>query len=179
MSELLSVLFVRPPSQPNIMGEVNKIVKITLALLALCIVLNCQPTQASAHKIRHFRHKIVHIEDRHVNEIREAFEDYKKTVKSRGLAFVDDDDLTQDASDYENEIVYSEKSTKLQTTRHKRVDRVETTSKSTPETENYDEEYDDAVPAVNRKNYEAKRGSSGGVKVHVSQFFFRLNSDLS
>lgn len=153
------------------MRRVHKFAGINLALLALCVVFNCQATMASAHKIRHFRHKIVHIDDRHVNEIREAFEDYKKTVKSRGLGSTDsdDDDLTHDASsDYENEIVF-EKSSKLQTTRHKRVDAYESTLKSTTETDNYDDEYDDDdVPADTEKTRKAKKSSSGGVKVHVS-----------
>lgn len=157
--------------------EEMKIVKIILGLLALCVALH-HPTEATHHHIRHFRHKIVHINDHHVNEIREAFEDYKKTVKksssidkSRLRELDGDDDLTQDASDYENEIVYENEPSlsKLQTTRHKRVDVYDSTLKpSTPETDNYDDDYDDDESAVKSKIYDAKRSGSGGAKVHVS-----------
>lgn len=169
--------------QLNDTMEEVKIVKIIVAVAVLCAALNCQMVNATGHehhKIRHFKHKIVHINDQHVNEIREAFEDYKKTVRNsvdksflRQLSV--DDDLTQDASDYENEneIVYENRSkmlSKLQTTRHKRVDVYESTSKSYTKTDNYDEEYDDE----DEKMYDAKTKSSG-VKVHVSW----LNCDLS
>lgn len=158
--------------------EEVKIVKIILAVVVLCTALNCQMVNATSrehHKIRHFKHKIVHINDQHVNEIREAFEDYKKTVKnSIDKSFLRqqsvDEDLTQDASDYENEIVYENPSkilSKLQTTRHKRVDVYDTTSKSTKEIDNYDEEYDDDGER-SKIHDEKKSSSSSGVKVHVS-----------
>lgn len=151
-------------------------------IVILCLAFGCQLMNAAGHenhKLRHFKHKIVHINDRHVNEIREAFEDYKKTVKKNNNANLDrgrdnenefDDNLTQDASDdsiYANEIVYESRPkilTKLTSTRHKRVHTTESTT--TMKSLSYDEEYND--DEEEQVTTHPTKSTSDGVKLHVS-----------
>jgi hypothetical protein len=179
--------------------EEVKFIKLFFIVI-FCLTFECHlmnATHHNYHKLRHFKHKIVHINDQHVNEIREAFEDYKKTVRKKvninpnedRVNFDFDDDITNDASDYSvqaNEIVYDSQPkflARLTSTRHKRVftqDSILTTTttmKSTAITtldddEEYfekDEQQQDPQKIINNHQInDSLKNSSGGEKVHVS-----------
>jgi hypothetical protein len=176
--------------------EEVKFVKIFFIVI-LCLTFECHLMNATGHnnhKLRHFKHKIVHINDHHVNEIREAFEDYKKTVRKKVNKNLDDDrvnfdfddDITNDASDLSiqaNEIVYDSQPkflARLTSTRHKRVFSAESTSTmrttaitSLDDDEEYfekDEQQQQNIEKIinNHQINDAWKNSSGGEKVHVS-----------
>lgn len=136
--------------------------------LALLIVIVCHSTHAFSykipqhHKIRH-KHNILAFNDNHVNEIREAFDDFKNTIQ-RPKGFDDEnnvtslrrhhemnDDLTYSASD--NRLISNETPTNAYrkgvenskfTTRYKRVQTArEATNQGRESESNYDDEYDD------------------------------------
>lgn len=163
----------------------------TPVVLALLIAIVCH-TYASIHnqipqhhKVRH-KHNILHFNDNHVNEIREAFDEYKNTIH-RSKGFDDEnrnvslrhhrkndgklmEDLTYSASD--NRIVNGETSWAHQrfenskfTTRYKRVHAAaETTTQGKEPESNYDDEYDDEVDEKPNR----KVGDGSVVKVQVS-----------
>lgn len=166
----------------------GKSVKIPVCV-ALLIVIFCH-THAlihnripQHHKVRH-KHNVHHFSDRHVNEIREAFDDYKSTLhtpKTSKVTFEDaikiksfrhhrkndvklSDELTPSASDVN--IVNSETSIANTMTRYKRVHTTEPTTAATTIdkfSDNYDEEYDDDDDGKT-----SKKKNDAGVKVQVS-----------
>lgn len=158
-------------------------------LLALLIAVVCHSHALihhqipQHHKVRH-KHNILHFNDIHVNEIREAFDDYKNTIYGP-KGFEDEnrvsslqrhrkndgkliDDLTDSASDNrivndETSLAYSRGENKFMT-RYKRVHAVtETTTQGKESESNYDDEYDDEDEKPSRK---VADGSA--VKVQVS-----------
>lgn len=149
-----------------------------LVLAAIIFTANAS-VFGNLHKVRH-KHNVFHFNDRHVNEVREAFDEYKNTIqkpKSDRVNFDDavrlkslrhhrrnevklSDEMTESAS--ENRFVNDEAS-KSETTRIKRVQ--ESTTRKIPEnsSDNYDEEYDDDDDG------DTKKVSDGSVmKVQVS-----------
>lgn len=115
------------------------------------------------HKVRH-KHNLMQLRNRHVNEIREAFDDYKNSIQKPKVNFEDalkvkfrhekknkvlSDGLTETAvpdrlGNGETAITAD---TQSLITRYKRVQATETTTLRTTTSlkfsDNYDEEYDD------------------------------------
>lgn len=135
--------------------------------LALLIAMMCHADASiykgspQQHKFRH-KHNLLHFNDQRVNEIREAFDDYKNFVVQKPKLNYDDvvklkplrhhqrrdealtDELTQMASDDRTE--NGETSIANPQARYKRVHTAETTRRTTTaasNSDNYDEEYDD------------------------------------
>lgn len=161
--------------------------------LALLVAAICQAHSLTYdtmpqhhHKVRH-KHNFVQIDGRHVNEIREAFDDYKNAVLKPKVSKVKFDDviqvkplryhrtdngklndgLTQTATT--NRIMNGETSIADPRghlmTRYKRVHAAETTTHkaSVNFSDNYDEEYDDEDEKTSRKP-----SNVSGMKVQVS-----------
>lgn len=162
--------------------------KFLVIITLLCIITICHTYALIHNRIpRHhkFRHKHNIFYNHRVNEIREAFDDYKNTIekpKSTKVSFNDaikmkslrhhqkndhkiNDDLTKSASEYQ--FVNDERS-KSEMTRYKRVHTEDTTTveKKTEKfsENNYDEEYDDEEEG--RKN--SKFSDNSVSKVQVS-----------
>lgn len=153
--------------------------------LALLMTIICQAHSLAYDTMPQHHHKVRHkhnFDDRHVNEIREAFDDYKNAVSK--VKFDDvirvkplrysrtdneklSDGLTQTATT--NRIMNVETSIadprSLLMTRYKRVHTAETTThRATANlSENYDEEYDDEDEKTSRKPINVS-----GMKVQVS-----------
>lgn len=137
------------------------------------------------HKVRH-KHNIVNFDDRHVNEIREALDEYKITLqkpKNSKVSFNDDidveplrphqmetenlsDDLTQFAiddrvSDDKTMNADSRVQNSFTMTRYKRVYSTDPTTQRTIASDNYDEEYDDdVIEKTSRKENEVSCATS-------------------
>lgn len=146
----------------------EKFVKIPV-LLAVLIAVVCH-SQGFIHKVRH-KHQF---DSRHVNEIRDAFDDYKNTIqrpKTPKVSFSDaiqikslrhhrksnqkfSDDLTESAS--EDRMFQRDGSS-----RYKRVHKSDTTTEKF--SDNYDEEYDDSDDEKS-----LKASGNSGPKVQVS-----------
>lgn len=179
----------------------EKLVKIPVCL-ALLIAIVCHSHALlhdripQHHKVRH-KHNILHFRDNHVNEIREAFDDYKNTVykpKGSRVSFNDaiklkslrhhgknheklNDDLTESASDDrivndETSLTYPKGENIQFMTRYKRVHETETTTKTTTTTqaaENLSDNYDEEYDDDEAGEKKNMRVSDGsGVKVQVS-----------
>lgn len=177
-------------------------VKIPVCL-ALLIAIVChthamlQHRIPQHHKVRH-KHNLMHFNDRHVNEIREAFDDYKNSVQNMKTNFDDvktlknhrkideklSDELTEFASD--DRVMNGETSIANQQqlmTRYKRVHTTETTTQRTTTTVtsklseiNYDEEYDDDDDDGEKTS--RKTNNESGVKVQVSCIITEVQFDL-
>lgn len=146
----------------------KKFLKISMCF-ALLILMICY-AQASTHngspqhhKVRH-KHNVFHFNDQRVNEIREAFDDYKNVVQKPNEDFSKlkplrhhrrhdervTDELTQTAmNDRDKSDETSIANPQGPMNRYKRVHTTETTTARRTTTaaskisENYDEEYDD------------------------------------
>ena len=135
------------------------------------------------HKVRH-KHNILHFNDDHVNEIREAFDEYKNTIY--GPKEFDDeikvkslqhhrksdrrlnDELTYSASNSRivvASLAYPKVENSKFMTRYKRVQAAtETTTQGKESESNYDDEYDDNMDEMPSK----KIGDDSVSKVQVS-----------
>lgn len=118
------------------------------------------------HKVRH-KHNL-HFNGRHINEIREAFVDYKKTIQKPVVTFEEATQLKplrhhmrNDESKGEEELTPSVDGTSNQ--RYKRVHATTTHEKLT---DNYDEEYDDEGDEKTRRK--VTDGVDGKVQVSFS-----------
>lgn len=132
---------------------------IAIAFHAHALIHNRIPRH---HKVRH-KHNMLHFNDQHVNEIREAFDDYKSAIekpKSLKVTYEDaikfkslrhhkksvdklGDDVTDIASD---EAKPSRNFDDRLANRHKRVHSTESTTRKTENLlDNYDDEYDDSL----------------------------------
>lgn len=141
---------------------------IAIAFHAHALIHNRIPRH---HKVRH-KHNMMHFNDHHVNEIREAFDDYKSAIEKpkslkvnyddaiklktlRHRASSDDklgDDVTDIASD---EAKPSRDFDDRFANRHKRIHTAESTTRKTENlSENYDDEYDDSPDE--KKNQEVQ-----------------------
>lgn len=162
----------------------------TPVVLALVIAIVCHSYALNHnqipqhHKVRH-KHNILHFNDNDMNEIREAFDDFKSTIyKPKG--FDDDlkskslrhhrknseqmsDDLTHSASDNrfvnsETSLAYPRDENSQFMTRYKRVRNAETTTHGKESESNYDDEYDDEIDEK-----PSRKASDGSVvKMQVS-----------
>lgn len=137
-------------------------------LLAVLIAVVCH-SQGFIHKVRH-KHQF---DSRHVNEIRDAFDDYKNTIqrpKTPKVSFNDaiqikslrhhrmsnqkfSDDLTESASE--------DRMLRDGSSRYKRVHKSDTTTEKF--SDNYDEEYDDSEDEKS-----LRVSGNSGPKVQVS-----------
>lgn len=154
--------------------------------LALLMAIICQAHSLAYDTMPPHHHKVRHkhnFDDRRVNEIREAFDDYKNAVLKPRVSKVklddviqvkplrnrrpDNDGLTQTAT--ANRIMNGETSIADPRghlmTRYKRVHAAETTTHKAAAnlSDNYDEEYDDEDEKTSRKP-----SSVSGMKVQVS-----------
>lgn len=145
-------------------------------ILSLLIAVICHTSASiqggsSHHKVRH-KHNSLHFDDRRVNEIREAFYDYKSVVQKPKMTYEDavklkplrhhqkidkkELNLFADGDRYGETSIASEG----HMTRYKRVHTTEATTRRTTEkfSDNYDEEYDDEDDKGNlRVNDESTR----------------------
>lgn len=152
----------------------KNLVKIPVCL-ALLIAIVCQSHALlhnripQHHKVRH-KHNILHFTNNHVNEIREAFDDYNKTVhkpKGSRVSFDDaiklkslrhhgknnvrlkfNDDLTESASDNrivndETSLAYPKSENGLFMTRYKRVHAKEVPTTQEKADEKFSDNYDE------------------------------------
>lgn len=144
------------------MGNFKKI-PVILALLIAVICHTFESTQGGSlqhHKVRH-KHNLLHFNDQRVNEIREAFDDYKNVVQKPWMSYDDavkikplrhhrryekslEEELTS-AADPNGETSIA--SPQDQMVRYKRVfsSTTSTTQRTTTTkfSDNYDEEYND------------------------------------
>lgn len=138
------------------MMKISVLLVLMIAFNAHALIHNRIPRH---HKVRH-KHNMLHFNDHHVNEIREAFDDYKSAIekpKSLKVKYEDaiklkslrhhqrsDDKLTDDVTDIASDEAWP--SNDRFTNRHKRVHTTEATRRRTENlSENYDDEYDDSL----------------------------------
>lgn len=160
-----------------VMEKIVKIPVFSLVIIAIiCHTHALTHDRIPHHKVRH-KHNILHFNEDHVNEIREAFDDYKNTLhkpKVSKVSFDDvikvkslrnhrehdqrlSDDLTQSAT------VNDESTSRHFMTRYKRVHMTaESTTQGKAADINYDEEYDD------ENDDKSSSRNEGDVKVQVS-----------
>lgn len=131
---------------------------IAIAFHAHALIHNRIPRH---HKVRH-KHNMMHFNDHHVNEIREAFDDYKSAIEkpkslkenydevikslrhhARSDDKLSDDDVTDIASDEGKPSINIDDRF---TDRYKRVQTTDSTTRKMENlSENYDDEYDDSL----------------------------------
>jgi hypothetical protein len=152
------------------MGKFMKI-SVVLAMLIAVICHTFASIQSGSphHKVRH-KHNILHFNDHRVNEIREAFDDYKSVVQKPRISYDEVvklkplrhhrrhekrlyDDLTQTPNEDRNEETSIASPPQGQMIRYKRVFTTEATTRRTTEkfSDNYDEEYDDEDDKTNQR----------------------------
>lgn len=167
-------------------------IPVCLALL-IAIIFHAHASIHSGspqhHKVRH-KHNLLQFSDHRVNEIREAFDDYKNVVQKPKVSYDDavmlkplrhhrrhdervTDELTQTANGDRNENgETSIANPQVVMARYKRVHTTETTttrqnSRASKFSDNYDEEYDDDEDKTNQKVNQS-------TKVQVSCVITRL-----
>lgn len=126
------------------------------------------------HKVRH-KHNFLQFDDEKVNEIREAFDDYKHTIQNPKSARVSFDEAIKlkslrhhrrDDETLNDDLTASADENRVEMTRYKRV-HVETTTqgrKADNLSDNYDEEYDDG----DDERAKARVADGSALKVQVS-----------
>jgi hypothetical protein len=132
----------------------------TLLIAVICLTSASIQSGTLQHKIRH-KHNLLQFDDRRVNEIREAFYDYKNVVQKPKISYDEVVKLKplrhhrRHDKRFEEELKMSENkdrngetsiaSTQGHMVRYKRVHTTEPTTQRTTKkfSDNYDEEYDD------------------------------------
>lgn len=155
----------------------NLNVRLAVVLLAVFIcrvestIYNRIPRH---HKVRH-KHNFLQFDDHKVNEIREAFDDYKHTIEHPRSARVSFDEAIKlkslrhhrrDGERLNDDLTASADDNRVEMTRYKRV-HVETTTqgrKTDNLSDNYDEEYDDG----DDDRAKARVSDGSALKVQVS-----------
>ena len=132
----------------------NKSHLLILLLLTLTTASYEQQKSRHHHKHRHKHQILANIDSNELNEIREAFDDYRKSVQYRDR--ISEEAVNINSLNEEEETVPAQNYLQSSMQRHKRVHTTtrmtSTSTTTTPKSvDNYDEEYEDDDNDTNRR----------------------------